>query len=56
MNRTANPLPDDTNDIGPKLAELRGEGILIGGDGPLETLRPVAHVPGALARFLARRG
>ena len=56
MSKTANPPPDDTNDIGPKLAELRAEGILIGGVGPRETLRAVAHVPGALARFLAERG
>ena len=55
MSQTANPSADHTSDIGPKLAELRAEGILIGGDGPRATLRPVAHVPGALARFLARR-
>ena len=55
MNTTANQSDDHTNEIGPKLTELRAEGIFIGGDGPRETLRPVAHVPGALARFLARR-
>lgn len=38
-----------------RLAELRAQGILSGGDGPRETLRPVAHVPGALERFLKAR-
>ena len=38
-----------------RLAELRAQGILIGGDGRRETLRTVAHVPGALERFLKAR-
>ena len=38
-----------------RLAELRAQGILSGGDGPREALRPVAHVPGALERFLKAR-
>ena len=39
-----------------RLEELRAEGILSGGTGPRESLKPVAHIPGALARFLAERG
>lgn len=46
---------DDIKKLQKKLAELRGKGILIGGDGPRETLRPVARVPGGLKRFLAER-
>ena len=36
-----------------QLAELRAKGIISGGDGPRDGLKPSAHVPGALARFLA---
>ena len=38
------------------LEELRAEGILSGDAGPRQHLKPVAHIPGALARFLAERG
>ena len=38
-----------------RLAELRRQGILNGGYSPCDTLRPVARVPGGLARFLADR-
>ena len=37
------------------LTELRRQGILIGGHGPWKPFRPVARVPGGLARFLADR-
>ena len=46
---------DEVKKLQKKLAELRDKGILIGGDGPRETLRPVARVPGGLKRFLAER-
>ena len=39
-----------------RLEELRAEGILSGSAGPRQHLKPVAHIPGALARFLAERG
>ena len=39
-----------------RLRDLRAEGVLSGYAGPRESLKPVAHVPGALARFLAERG
>ncbi len=59
-NQAENELPADTSsklsDLEKRLAELRAQGILSGGDGPRETLRPVAHVPGALDRFLKARG
>ena len=42
-------------DVRQQIDRLHAEGVLTGGHGPRETLRPVAHVPGALARFLARR-
>ena len=38
-----------------RLAELRAQGIIGGGEGPRGSLRPIAHVPGALERFLKRR-
>lgn len=46
---------EELKELEKKLAELRAQGILSGGDGPRETLRPVAHVPGALERFLKAR-
>ena len=36
-----------------QLAELRAKGIISGGEGPRDSLKPVAHIPGALERFLA---
>ncbi len=38
-----------------RLVELHAQGILVGGDGPRESLRPIAYVPGALARFIEAR-
>ena len=38
-----------------RLAELRAQGIISGGEGPRGSLKPIAHRPGALARFLAER-
>ena len=58
MTTPANPPPNGANDtdtLEQKLSELRASGILVGGHGPRETLRAVAHVPGALARFLEGR-
>ena len=46
---------EEIKELEKRLAELRAQGILIGGDGLRETLRPVAHVPGALERFLKAR-
>ena len=39
-----------------RLEELREQGIISGGEGHRESLRPVAHIPGALKRFLELRG
>ena len=36
--------------------ELRARGILVPACDPDEPLRPIAHRPGALARFLKERG
>ena len=49
------PDPEELRLLEERLAELRAEGILSGGEGPRSTLRAVAHVPGALERFLQRR-
>ncbi len=52
-NETTSAEPDD---LDRRIAELHRQGILIGGEGPRESLRPIAHVPGGLKRFLERRG
>ena len=38
------------------LAELREQGVLVKGDGKRGSLKMVAYVPGAVERFLERRG
>ena len=38
-----------------RMAELRAQGIIGGGEGPRGSLRAITHVPGALERFLKRR-
>ena len=50
------PEADELRRLEERLEELRAEGIISGGAGPREPLKPVAHIPGALARFLAERG
>ena len=45
----------EPDDLDRRIAELHEQGILIGGDGPRETLRPIAYIPGALKRLLERR-
>ena len=49
---TAATEPDD---LDRRIAELHQQGILIGGEGSQESLRPIAHIPGFLKRFLERR-
>lgn len=39
-----------------RMAELRAQGIIGGGEGPRGSLRAIAHVPGATARLIERRG
>ena len=45
----------EPDDLDRRIAELHQQGILIGGEGPRESLRPIAHIPGFLQRFLERR-
>ena len=47
--------PEAIRELDRQLAELRAQGIISGGEGPRGSLRPVAHLPGALARFLDER-
>ena len=47
--------PEAIRALDRQLAELRAQGIISGGEGPRGSLRPVAHLPGALARFLDER-
>ena len=49
------PDPEELRLLEERLEELRAEGILSGSAGPRSTLRPIAHIPGALERFLKRR-
>ena len=49
------PNVDELRILEEQLAELQEQGILIPGEGKRGSLRPVAHVPGALERFLAER-
>ncbi len=46
---------EEFDELQKRLAELHRQGILIGGYGPTKPFRPVARVPGGLARFLAER-
>ena len=47
--------PEAIRALDQRLAELRAQGIISGGEGPRGSLKPIAHRPGALARFLAER-
>ena len=47
------PDPDELGRLQERLAELRAKGIISGGEGPRDSLKPTAQAPGALARFLA---
>ena len=38
-----------------RLEELRRRGVLIPSSGPRREFKPVAHIPGAVERFLAER-
>ena len=53
-----NPAPADAEveRVKRRLAELRAQGVIGGGEGPRESLRAIAHVPGATARLIERRG
>ena len=58
MTTPASPSPAEAeakDTFEQKVAELRASGILVGGQGSLDTMRAVAYVPGALARFLEKR-
>ncbi len=52
------PTADDAElrALDERLAELRARGIIGGGEGPRGSLRAIAHVPGATARLIERRG
>ena len=45
----------EPDDLDRRIAELHQQGILIGGEGPRESLRAIAYIPGGLKRFLERR-
>ncbi len=56
----AEPVPEhraaELRELEEQLKKLRDEGIVSGGDGPRESLRPIARVPGATKRLIERRG
>ena len=45
--------PEELRQLYGQLAELRAQGIISGGEGARDSLKPTARAPGALARFLA---
>ena len=49
------PLDNEPETIEDRLEELRRRGILQPAHGPKKPFKPVAHIPGALERFLADR-
>ena len=49
------PIGARPRTIEERLDELRRSGELVGSGEPRAPLRPVAHIPGALERFLADR-
>ena len=49
------PGPDEMRRLEERLEELRAEGILSGATEPRQLMKPVAHIPGALERFIADR-
>ena len=53
------PLPEEPvsgHTIEERMEELRSRGILVPAKNPKQPLKPTAHVPGALERFLKERG
>ena len=55
VNDPKETVAEERDDLDRRIAELHQQGILIGGEGPRETLRPIAYIPGALKRLLERR-
>ncbi len=53
-HRKESPVAEP-DDLDQRIAELHQQGILIGGEGPRESLRAIPYIPGALKRFLERR-
>lgn len=49
------PIEKAPQTIEERLEELRRRGVLQSPSGPRREFKPVAHVPGALQRFLAER-
>ncbi len=49
------PIAQSPETIEDRLEELRRLGILQPAHGPKQPFKPVAHIPGALERFLADR-
>ena len=50
------PDPGELRQLEEYLDQLEKEGVLAKGDGIRDNLKPVAYIPGAVARFLAARG
>lgn len=55
LDERKEPAVAEPDELDRRIAELHQQGILIGGEGPRESLRPIAYIPGALKRFLERR-
>lgn len=55
LNERKEPAAAEPDELDRRIAELHQQGVLIGGEGPRESLRAIAYIPGALKRFLERR-
>lgn len=55
LDERKEPGAAEPDELDRRITELHRQGILIGGEGPRESLRAIAYIPGALKRFLERR-
>lgn len=55
LDERKEPVAAEPDELDQRISELHRQGILIGGEGPRESLRAIAYIPGALKRFLERR-
>ncbi len=55
LDERKEPVATELDELDHRIAELHQQGVLIGGEGPRESLRAIAYIPGGLKRFLERR-
>ena len=55
LDERKEPVAAEPDELDRRIAELHQQGVLIGGEGPRESLRTIAYIPGGLKLFLERR-